>query len=364
MADVEVTLNSSGNSVKYKGYVLDSCNNNAHVSDGSWSPSSATGMTVSTSGSTIKITHNNTSTSDASSTFTWKSSKVSGCSKTLKVTAKGKTATYSWYISTNGGSSWSKSSGYSITITVNNNFSGGEFVSVSYCTENRNNCAGSYTVRNGSNILSRPWGLSDLKNSGHNYASFRTPSGLVTDLKNSSEGNYTISGDIISSLGNNFPINVTYEVSKPTVKYNITVTFVIHVSDNLSYAEHCVMSINRATIRYSFSDTNYSAISGSGSYTYGGNSEFTHTCKITNSDTENVSLNINFNVSVTSVILTTSAYDIYVDGNVSYANCDSSNWCQATSSSIYNFHTTSHAPGDVNRVVSNNTTEHIYISVE
>ena len=365
MADVEVTLNSSGNSVKYKGYVLDSCNNNAHVADGSWSPSSATGMTVSTSGATITITHNNTSTSDASSTFTWTSSKVSGCSKTLKVTVKGKAETYSWYISTNGGSSWSKSSGYSITITVNNNFSGGEFVRVAYCTENRGNCAGSYTVRNGGGFtLSRNWQLSDLKSSGSNCAVFRTDSSLTTDLKNSSNGTYSITGDMISSLGSNFPVSAYYEVSKPTVKYDITVTFVIHVSDNLSYAEHCVMSINRATIRYSFSDTNYSTISGSGSYTYGGNSEFTHTCKITNNDTENATLNINFNVSVTSVVLTTSAYDIYVDGSVSYANCDSSNWCQATSSSIYNFHTTSHAPGDVNRVVSNNTTEHIYISVE
>ena len=103
MANVEVTLNSSGNSVKYQGYVLDSCNNNSHVADGSWSPSSATGMTVSTSGATITITHNNTSTSDTSSTFTWTSSKVSGCSKTLKVTAKGKeVVTYSIIFKKNG----------------------------------------------------------------------------------------------------------------------------------------------------------------------------------------------------------------------------------------------------------------------
>ena len=88
MADVEVTLNNSGESVTYRGYVINLCDN-SKVNDGSWSPTSATGMTVNASESNITITHNNTSTSDASSTFTWTSSKVSGCSKTLKVTVLG-----------------------------------------------------------------------------------------------------------------------------------------------------------------------------------------------------------------------------------------------------------------------------------
>lgn len=217
MADIEVTLNNSGESVTYRGYVINSCDN-SKVDDGSWSPTSATGMTVNASEANITITHNNTSTSDASSTFTWTSSKVSGCSKTLKVTAKGKTVTYEWTISTDGGYTWTTSSGYSTTIIVNNNFSGGEFVSVAYCPKNSvidNKCAESFTVRNGNNFtLSKIWELSDLKNSGNTCATFITPSGLVTDLKNSSEGTYTISGDIISSLGSNFPINVTYEVGK------------------------------------------------------------------------------------------------------------------------------------------------------
>ena len=95
MADVEVTLNNSGESVTYRGYVINLCDN-SKVNDGSWSPTSATGMTVNASESNITITHNNTSTSDVSSTFTWTSSLVSGCSKTLKVTANGKT-TYAWY---------------------------------------------------------------------------------------------------------------------------------------------------------------------------------------------------------------------------------------------------------------------------
>lgn len=88
MADVEVTLNNSGESVTYRGYVINLCDN-SKVDDGSWSPTSATGMIVNASEANITITHNNTSASDASSTFTWTSSLVSGCTKTLSVTAKG-----------------------------------------------------------------------------------------------------------------------------------------------------------------------------------------------------------------------------------------------------------------------------------
>lgn len=108
MADASVTLtqsqNSSSSGVTYRGYVLDSCNNNAHVADGSWSPSSATGIGVSTSGSQITVWNSNSSTSSASATFTWTSSKVSGCSKTLSVTANGKPVaiTYSIIFKKNG----------------------------------------------------------------------------------------------------------------------------------------------------------------------------------------------------------------------------------------------------------------------
>ena len=120
---------------------------------------------------------------------------------------------YKWYTSTDSGSTWSESIAYNITITVNNNFSGGEFVRVAYCTENRDDCADSYTIRNGNNItLDRTWELSDLRSSEINCAIFRTDSSLTTDLKNSSNGTYHISGDIVSSLGSNFPINVYYEV--------------------------------------------------------------------------------------------------------------------------------------------------------
>lgn len=122
---------------------------------------------------------------------------------------------YAWYISTDNGSTWSKSSAYSITITVNNNFSGGEFVRVAYCTENMDDCVDSYTIRNGNNFtLSKIWELSDLNSSGNNCAVFSTNSTLTNDLKNSNEGTYHISGDIVSSLGDNFPINVYYKVTK------------------------------------------------------------------------------------------------------------------------------------------------------
>lgn len=316
MADVEVTLNSSGNSVKYQGYVLDSCNNNAHVSDGSWSPSSATGMTVSTSGATITITHNNTSTSDVSSTFTWTSSKVSGCSKTLKVTAKGKTVTYQWEISTDDGYSWTASSGYSTTITVDNNFSGGQFVSVAYCPKTgvMDNCAESFTVRNGTNILSRPWGLSDLKNSGNNCATFVTPSGLVTDLKNSSKGSYTISGDIISSLGGNFPISVTYKVDK---KHKIIVN--VHLTCSLVYESVCGQnaSYSYANLTWKFNgDSNISNVKGSGTYTgmaSGIYYKWTHEFEVDDSN-KGTLINISIDVSVSRPILTTDTYYITIYG--------------------------------------------------
>ncbi len=108
MADASVTLtqsqNSSSSGVTYRGYVLDSCNNNAHVADGSWSPSSVTGIGVSTSGSQITVWNSNTSTSTVYALFTWKSSKVSGCSKTLSVISNGKPAsiTYSIIFKKNG----------------------------------------------------------------------------------------------------------------------------------------------------------------------------------------------------------------------------------------------------------------------
>ena len=310
MADVEVTLNSSGNSVKYQGYVLDSCNNNAHVSDGSWSPSSATGMTVSTSGASITITHNNTSTSDVSSTFTWKSSKVSGCSKTLKVTAKGKAKTYSWYISTNGGSSWSKSSGYSITITVNNNFSGGEFVRVAYCTENRDECAGSYTVRNGGGFtLSRNWQLSDLKSSGSNCAVFSTDSTLTTDLKNSSNGTYKITGDMISSLGNNFPINVNYKVDK---KHKIIVN--VHLTTNLVYSDRCGQGISHVNVTWKFNSDSISNLKGSDTNTGSIYNRWTHEFEVDDSYKGEL-IDISTDVSVSpGPILDNDSYYIYMNG--------------------------------------------------
>ena len=219
MVDVEVTLNNSGESITYRGYVINSCDN-SKVYDGTWSPTSATGMTVNASESNITITHNNTSTSDVSSTFTWTSSKVSGCSKTLKVTAKGKTATYVWYISTDNGSTWSESSGFNITLykNDNNNYGVEGFVLIAHCTgSDMSDCASTFTIKNTTNITSsRSWGLSDLRgSSSSNNVFLRTDSGLVDDLKNSDTGTYTISGEIVSSLdGSSFPVTVNYEVTK------------------------------------------------------------------------------------------------------------------------------------------------------
>ena len=341
MADASVTLtqsqSSSSSGVTYRGYVINLCNN-SKVDDGDWDYDSVTGITASTNSNKITVWNTNTTGSSVSNTFTWTSSKVDGCTKTLKVTAEGAVVTlksgntkivvtaiydksgtvyntsyedeflingsskgivttlsvltgetittcngdmdrywnnyiqstsntnkmnfgfnhglnthligcsddynssgsyiinlkyydremtisfpvtfnltsYVWYISTNGGSSWSKCSEYNITINVNNDFSVGEFVRVAYCAENKDDCADSYTIINGNSFTlnKKIWGLSDLNSSGNNCAVFRNDSTLINDLKNSNEYTYHISGDIVSSIGSKFPINVYYKVGK------------------------------------------------------------------------------------------------------------------------------------------------------
>lgn len=97
MADVEVTLNhsenySSSTAKKYRGYVINSCDN-SKVDDGTWSPTSYNGIGVSINENKITVWNTNTTGSSVSNTFTWTSSKVSGCSKTLKVTVPGAVVT-------------------------------------------------------------------------------------------------------------------------------------------------------------------------------------------------------------------------------------------------------------------------------
>ena len=97
MADVEVTLNhsenySSSTAKTYRGYVINSCDN-SKVDDGTWSPSSYDGIGVSINENKITVWNTNTTGSSVSNTFTWTSSKVSGCSKTLKVTVPGAVVT-------------------------------------------------------------------------------------------------------------------------------------------------------------------------------------------------------------------------------------------------------------------------------
>ena len=97
MADVEVTLNhsenySSSTAKKYRGYVINSCDN-SKVDDGTWSPSSYDGIGVSIDKNKITVWNTNTTGSSVSNTFTWTSSKVSGCTKTLSVTVPGAVVT-------------------------------------------------------------------------------------------------------------------------------------------------------------------------------------------------------------------------------------------------------------------------------
>lgn len=342
MADASVTLtqsqSSSSSGVTYRGYVINLCDN-SKVDDGDWDYDSVTGITASTNSNKITIWNTNITSSSVSTTFTWTSSKVNGCTKTLSVTAKGAVVTlksgntkivvtaiydksgtvyntlykdeflingssegivttlsvltgetittcngdmdnywnnyiqstsntnhmmfaftnglnthligcsddynssgsftinlkyydremtisfpvtfnltsYAWYISTNGGSSWDECSEFNITINVNNDFSVGEFVRVAYCAKNKDNCADSYTITNGDSFTlnKKNWRLSDLNSSDeNNCVVFRNDSTLINDLKNSNEYTYHISGDIFSSIGGKFPINVYYKVGK------------------------------------------------------------------------------------------------------------------------------------------------------
>ena len=89
MADIEVTLNhsenySSSTAKKYRGYVINSCDN-SKVDDGTWSPSTYDGIGVSIDENKITVWNTNTTGSSVSNTFTWTSSKVSGCSSLVSL---------------------------------------------------------------------------------------------------------------------------------------------------------------------------------------------------------------------------------------------------------------------------------------
>lgn len=96
MADASITLtqsqSSSSSGVTYRGYVINLCDN-SKVDDGDWDYDSVTGITASTNTNKITIWNTNTTDSSVSATFTWTSSKVDGCTKTLSVTAEGAVVT-------------------------------------------------------------------------------------------------------------------------------------------------------------------------------------------------------------------------------------------------------------------------------
>lgn len=91
MADKSITLSQSENSSstgrKFTAYVT-GCNTKYY--EGSWAvPNSYTGIGVSIDSTYITVWNENSSTSDITATFTWTSSLVSGCTKTLSVTVPG-----------------------------------------------------------------------------------------------------------------------------------------------------------------------------------------------------------------------------------------------------------------------------------
>lgn len=97
MADIEVTLNhsenySSSTAKTYRGYVINLCDN-SHVDDGTWAVTSNSYTGYKINSNKIDVWNINTTSSDKSATFTWTSSKVDGCTKTLKVTVPGAVVT-------------------------------------------------------------------------------------------------------------------------------------------------------------------------------------------------------------------------------------------------------------------------------
>ena len=97
MADIKVTLNHSENysestAKKYRGYVINLCDN-SHVDDGTWAVTSNSYTGYKINSNKIDVWNINTTSSDKSATFTWTSSKVDGCTKTLSVTVPGAVVT-------------------------------------------------------------------------------------------------------------------------------------------------------------------------------------------------------------------------------------------------------------------------------
>ena len=125
MADASITLtksqNSSSSGVTFRGYVIDSCDN-SKVDDGDWEYDIVTGITASTDSNKITIWNTNATDSSVSNTFTWTSSKVSGCTKTLYVTTEGKDycpgVSIELYDTGNNIISGTSTNGSSINITI------------------------------------------------------------------------------------------------------------------------------------------------------------------------------------------------------------------------------------------------------
>ena len=97
MADIEVTLNhsenySSSTAKTYRGYVINLCDDSP-VDDGTWAVTSNSYTGYKINSNKIDVWNINTTSSDKSATFTWTSSKVDGCTKTLKVTVPGAVVT-------------------------------------------------------------------------------------------------------------------------------------------------------------------------------------------------------------------------------------------------------------------------------
>ena len=265
MADVEITLNNSGESVTYRGYVIDSCNNDSKVDNGSWSPTyTATGVNFSINSNKITVWNTNTSTSSVSATFTWTSSLVSGCTKTLKVTVLG-SANYKFYhkefFSLEEISNWSQS--YTInnyhTYSLNEIIEGQNFS----CAESPNDNSVSASLltvsnfsSNNSNFTSSSLAINDDDDpSGFFYIGIKCNTNSLVNLFN---GNSAFSATMTFDLSySNASIPVTINIIKNKVE--TTQSYGISIKYTMSDTKSVAIRGTLASTTFSLDKNNKSA---------------------------------------------------------------------------------------------------------
>lgn len=217
MADASVTLtqsqSSSSSGVTYRGYVINLCDN-SKVDDGDWDYDSVTGITASTNSNKITIWNTNTTGSSVSTTFTWTSSKVDGCTKTLSVTAEGAVVTL-------------KSGNTEIVVTAYYSTSTGDYSIYSYQDEFLINESSNGIVTTSNTVSAAPvitcnGGMSEY---WINYAQNNTDNKIHVSV-NPNMSTYFVgcTGDYTATGTNT--INLKYYESEMSISFPVTFKFI------------------------------------------------------------------------------------------------------------------------------------------